>query len=98
MKPIISTISSTWATSKGGGGRKKEKNMLVELAMSPQSPAIGAWDWASLGGGGRKKEKKGCPIPEKPRPSPPEKPRPRPQLLQIENSLRLEVLETRSPS
>ena len=29
---------------------------------------------------------------------PPEKPRPRPQLLEIENSLRLEVLETRSPS
>ena len=89
-----SSISSNWGLglgfSRGGGAPKKKKKLLLEWAMSPQSPATGAWDWASLGGGGAKKKKLVVQFQEHfffffGAPPPLEKPSPRPQLLEIED-------------
>ena len=70
------------------------------ISMSSQSPATGAWAWASRGG--ERKKKNWLPTPASNcffRPPPLSRGGARQaQLLEIEDSLRLEVLETRSPS
>ena len=69
------------------------------ISMSSQSPATGAWAWASQWGGEKKKNWLPTPTSNSFFSSPPSRGGGRQaQLLEIEDSLRVEALETRSPS